>query len=192
MIHHALRIAAAAALVLLPAVSARASGEIDNGAAPALRRLVEPGDKAPAFALDDLDGHRVSVNPGDGNPFLIVFFSAFCPLCRELAPSVRDIASRRGGRIRVVGVNLDGRRFSNAVRAFVNECGFAFPVLLDEIRNDMFLAADPYGVDKTPTAVLIDGRGSVHGSYAAEKMRDLVRDFDRIGAGLEEGNGVMK
>ena len=28
---------------------------------------------------------------------------------------------------------------------------------LDEIRDDAFLASDPYGVSKTPTAVLVDG-----------------------------------
>ncbi len=165
---------------------------IDNAVAPVLRKLVQPGEKAPAFALDDLDGRPVAVNPGDGKPSLIVFFSAFCPLCRELAPSVREIASRPDVKIRVIGVNLDGKRFSKAVRSFVDECGFTFPVLLDDIRNDMFLASDPYGVEKTPTAVLVDGRGFVRGSYAAEKMRDLFRDFERIAARLQEGNAETK
>ncbi len=191
MVRPAYRIAAAIALFLLPPVSARAA-EIDNAARPALRKLVRPGEKAPAFALDDLDGRPVAVTPGDGKPSLIVFFSAFCPLCRELAPSVREIASRPDVKIRVIGVNLDGKRFSKAVRSFVDECGFSFPVLLDDIRDDMFLASDPYGVEKTPTAVLVDGRGSVQGSYAAEKMRDLFRDFDRIAAGLQEGNAETK
>lgn len=167
------------------AAAALSAGNVLAVETTALRKLVQPGEKAPGFALQDIDGRTVSVKPGDGKPFLIVFFSVFCPLCRELAPSVREIASRSGGTIRVVGVNLDGRRFAAAVRSFIAEYGFGFPVLLDEIRNDMFLASDPYGVEKTPTAVLIDGRGSVRGSYAADKMRELVRDFDRIAAGLE-------
>ncbi len=187
-----IRIAAAVVLFLLPVAAARTAGGGEDPAAAALRTLVRPGEKAPAFALDDLDGRTVSVKPGDGNPSLIVFFSVFCPLCRELTPSVREIAARRGGTLRIIGVNLDGRRFSNAVRSFIKEYGIKFPVLLDEIRDDMFLASDPYGVDKTPTAVLIDGSGFVRGSYAAEKMRDLLRDFERIGAGLEKGNGVTK
>lgn len=182
----------AAALFLLAVVMAWTAGDVRGGETTGLRKLVQPGEKAPAFALDDLDRRTVSVKPGDGKPFLIVFFSVFCPLCRELAPSVREIASRGDGAIRVIGVNLDGRRFTNAVRSFVDEYGFRFPVLLDEIRDDMFLASDPYGVDKTPTAVLVDGRGSVRGSYAADRMRDLVRNFDRIGAGLKKGNGVTK
>ena len=175
----------AAVLVLLAAAAAPTAGDVGGGETTPLRKLVQPGEKAPAFTLEDIDGRTVSVKPGDGKASLIVFFSAFCPLCRELAPSVREIASRCGGTIRVIGVNLDGRRFAGAVRSFVIEYGFRFPVLLDAIRNDMFLASDPYGVDKAPTAVLIDGRGSVRGSYTADKMWDLVRDFDRIAAGLE-------
>lgn len=181
-----------AVFLLLTVVAARTAAEVAGGEATPLRKLVQPGEKAPAFALEDLDGRKMAVNPGGGMPSLIVFFSAFCPLCRELAPSVREIASRGNGAIRVVAVNLDGKRFAGAVRSFIAEYGFRFPVLLDEIRNDMFLASDPYGVDKTPTAVLIDGRGAVYGSYAADRMRDLVREFDRIVAGLKKGNGVAK
>ncbi len=189
MTRAALRIAAAAAFLVVPLAAGGAGPEPPP---PALRARVRPGDKAPAFRLEGLDGRAVSVRPGDRKPLVIVFFSAFCPLCRELAPSVAQLATRRPAGIRFVAVNLDGRRFSNAVRSFVDEYGIRFPVLLDEIRDDMFLASDPYGVDKTPTAVVIDGRGVVRGAYAAEAMRDLLRDFDRIAGALEKGNGVMK
>ncbi len=182
----------AAVFLLLAVAAARPAADVGGGEAPALRKLVQPGEKAPAFALEDTDGRTVAVNPGGGTPSLIVFFSAFCPLCRELAPSLREIAASANGAILVVAVNLDGKRFTGAVRSFIEEYSFRFPVLLDEIRNDMFLASDPYGVDKTPTAVLIDARGSVYGSYPADKMRDLVQDFDRIVAGLKKGNGVVK
>ena len=183
-----MRIAVAAALLFLPAAAAAGS----ESAAPGLRALVRPGEKAPAFRLEDLNGRAVSVRPGDRKPLVIVFFSAFCPLCRELAPSVAQLAARPGEKLRFIAVNLDGRRFSNAVRSFVDEYGLAFPVLLDEIHNDMFLASDPYGVDKTPTAVVIDGRGIVRGAYAAEAMKDMVQNFDRIRAALEKGDGVPK
>ncbi len=189
MARAALGIAAAAALLALPLA---AGGAAPESPAPALRALVRPGEKAPAFRLEGLDGRAVSVRPGDRKPLVIVFFSVFCPLCRELAPSVAELAAHRGAGIRFVAVNLDGRRFSNAVRSFVDEYGIRFPVLLDEIRDDMFLASDPYGVDKTPTAVVIDGRGIVRGAWAAEAMRDLLRDFDRVAGALEKGNGVAK
>lgn len=176
-----LPIAAAAFLLLCAAATSRGAGdEARGGGAPALRDLIRAGESAPAFALDDLDGRNVPFDPARGRPTLLLFFSAFCPLCRDLAPSVALAASRAEGKARVVGVNLDGKRFAAPVRSFVAAHGFRFPVLLDEIRDDLFLASDGYGVDKTPTAVLIDARGNVGGSFAAERMRDLVRDFDRL------------
>lgn len=190
MARAALRIAAAAALLVLPAAARGAGPETEP--APVLRPLVRAGENAPAFRLESLDGRAVAVRPGGGKPLVIVFFSAFCPLCRELAPSVAKLAARRGTTIRFVAVNLDGRRFSNAVRSFVAEYAIRFPVLLDEIRDDMFVASDPYGVEKTPTAVVVDGRGIVRGAYAAEAMRDLLKDFERVRGSLEEGNGVAK
>lgn len=192
MARAALRLAAAAALFLLPAAGAAAAGVGKPAAAPALRTLIRPGERAPAFALKDLDGGTLSVAHGDGTPSLIVFFSVFCPLCRELAPSIADLAARRGPALRVIGVNLDGLRFSAAVRSFAEEQRLTFPVLLDEIRDDLFLASDPYGVETTPTAVLVDARGIVRAALAGEGMRNLVRDFDRIGAGLEQRERVPK
>lgn len=180
MTRAALRIAAAAALLLLAAAIVRSAEAAREAEATALRTLIRPGETAPAFTLEDIEGRKVSFAPGGGTPSVVVFFSAFCPLCRELAPSIADIAARGEGKVRFVGVNLDGRRFAAAVRSFVAAHGFRFPVLLDEIRDDLFLASDGYGVDKTPTAVLIDARGNVGGSFAAERMRDLVRDFDRL------------
>lgn len=174
------RIAAAAVFLLVAAGAARSAEDRGEAGAAALRTLVRPGETAPAFALDDIDGRKTTFSPGGGMPSLVIFFSAFCPLCRELAPSVADIAARGEGKVRVIGVNLDGKRFAAAVRTFVASYGFRFPVLLDEIRDDLFVASDRYGVDKTPTAVLVDGRGNVSGSFAAERMRDLVKDFDRL------------
>lgn len=183
-------LACAVALLLCAALPSAAAAR-DDGIS-ALRPLVRRGEKAPPFSLKDIDGKVSAFLPGGGKPALIVFFSAFCPLCRELAPSVKEIAGRRGGPVRVIAVNLDGKRFTNAVRSFIKEYDFDFPVLLDDIRDDFFIASDPYGVEKTPTAVLVDGDGSVKGAWPAEAMRDLVRDFDRIAAGLKKGKSAKK
>lgn len=145
-----------------------------------LRPLVQPGERAPSFTLDRLDGRPFAFVSGDGTPTLLVFWSAFCPLCRELTPELVALSKRHGNSIRFLSVNLDGNRFRNAVRSFVEDHEIPFPVLLDDIRGDFFIASDPYGVSKTPTAVLVDSGGIVRGSYAAESMRDLIRNFDQV------------
>lgn len=179
----ALSLAAGAVLAVLvvgQALSAHAASRPKVAGEPGLRPLIRPGEKAPAFSLRGLDGKSYSFRPGDGKPALLVFWSAFCPLCRELTPVVGEIAKRHPGDLRLVSVNLDGKRFSNAVSAFVRELGIDYPVLLDDIRNDLFVASDPYGVEKTPTAVLVDAAGVVRGAYAAERMRLLAGSFERL------------
>jgi len=179
------RSAAAAVLVpllLLASLPARAADGQDS-----LRALVKPGEKAPAFSLRDVDGNDVSFRPGDGTPALVVFWSVFCPMCRELMPGVNGFALRHGAAVRVVGVNLDGKRFSAAVRSYLAETALRFPVGLDDLRGDFFAASDPFGVEKTPTAVLVDGGGTVRGAWAAEKMREFLSDADSIVAPLQQG-----
>ncbi len=181
----------AAALVLSLGLSFL-SAPVPAAETTALRPLVAAGEKAPSFALKDLDGRTVAFRAGDGKAALIVFWSVFCPLCRELTPSVNEIARRHGEDVRVIGVNLDGKRFSNAVRTFLKENGIRFPVGLDALRNDFFIASDPYGVEKTPTAVIVGADGIVRGSYAAERMREMITTFESIAPGLKKGQPVMK
>ena len=151
-----------------------------------LRPLVHTGEIAPGFSLKDVDGKSVTFRPGHGKPALVVFWSVFCPMCREMMPAIDRFATRHGGTVRVIGVNLDGKRFSNAVRAWLKETSPRYPVGLDEIRDDFFVASDPYGVEKTPSAVLVDGTGRVHGAWAAEALREFEKNADAIVADLQK------
>ncbi|MCL5885035.1 MAG: TlpA family protein disulfide reductase [Deltaproteobacteria bacterium] len=152
-----------------------------------LRPLLHTGEKAPGFSLRDVDGKPVAFRPGHGKPALVVFWSVFCPMCREMMPGIDRFAARHGRNVRVIAVNLDGKRFTNAVRAWLKEADPRFPVGLDELRGDYFVASDPYGVEKTPTAVLVDGAGLVHGAWAAEALREFERNADAIAANLQKG-----
>jgi thiol-disulfide isomerase/thioredoxin len=179
-----LRVAAAVlvSLLLLHPLPARAADGQE-----ALRSLVKTGEKAPAFSLRDVDGNDVSFRPGDGRAALVVFWSVFCPTCRELMPEINGFAARHGGAVRVVGVNLDGRRFTGNVRSYLAETALRFPVGLDDLRGDFFIASDPFGVEKTPTAVLVDGGGTVRGAWAAGRIREFLSEADAIVATLQQG-----
>ena len=166
---------------------ASASGQLE-----ALRPLIRPGENAPPFTLKDMDGKSISFRPSGKTPSLIVFWSAFCPLCRELTPSLNDLSRRHAASLRIVSVNLDGIRFSHSIKSFVKEYAVSYPVLLDEIRGDFFIASDPYGVEKTPTAVIVDSGGKVRAAYAADGVREMLTSFDGILSGLKDGPGVKK
>jgi len=191
------RLAIAASPVILAGLFLMVAASTTTGTAfgadmTALRSLVGPGEPAPPFTLKALDGKTVAFRPGNGKPSLIVFWSAFCPLCRELTPAVNEIARRHRATIRFASINLDGKRFTNAIHSFVKENGITYPVLLDSLRGDFFIASDPYGVEKTPTAVLVDASGKVHSTYAAERMKEVVGKFDEIVTPLIKAKTVKK
>lgn len=191
------RLAIAASPVILAALFLMVAASTTTGTAfgadmTALRSLVGPGEPAPPFTLEDLDGKTAAFRAGNGKPSLIVFWTVFCPLCRELTPAVNEIARRHRATIRLASINLDGKRFTNAVHSFVKENGITYPVLLDSLRGDFFIASDPYGVEKTPTAVLVDASGKVHSAYAAERMKEMVRKFDEIVTPLIKAKTVKK
>jgi thiol-disulfide isomerase/thioredoxin len=152
-----------------------------------LRSLLHPGEKAPGFSLKDIDGNTIAFRPGHGKPALVVFWSVFCPMCREMMPEIDRFAARHGKTVRVIAVNLDGKRFTNAVRAWLKEANPRFPVGLDELRDDYFVASDPYGLEKTPTVVLVDGNGIVRGAWAAEGTREFEKNADALVGGLQKG-----
>ncbi|HWS15029.1 MAG TPA: TlpA disulfide reductase family protein [Candidatus Methylomirabilis sp.] len=176
----------AVASVLLFMVFIAGTPAIAGSETQKLRTLVHSGEKAPGFSLKDVDGKTVTFRPGHGKAALIVFWSVFCPMCKEMMPAIDRFAARHDRAVRVIGVNLDGKRFSNAVRAWMKETSPRFPVGLDEIKDDFFISSDPYGVEKTPTAVLVDGAGLVHGAWAAEAMREFERNADAIVADLQK------
>ena len=156
-------VSTAAFVFLVAAFLPIARAEVDPHSP--LRSIITAGEKAPGFTLKDLDGNNVTFKPGTGKPTLLVFWSVFCPLCKEVTPATTAIANRSRKSLDVIGVNLDGPRFKNAVRSFLKDNGMTFPVALDDIKNDLFIASDPYGVEKTPPAVLVDGSGLVYSTF---------------------------
>lgn len=147
-----LALAAAAALVLVSAGAAAQVGPAPRGV----------GDPMPALALDDLGGARrdLAADAGKG-PVLLFFWSVYCPNCKDAVPGLVDLYRRWEAKgLRVWAVNVDGDRFSNAVRAYVSDMELPFPVVYDRLEGESLVAADPLGVSKTPTLFLAgrDGR----------------------------------
>ncbi len=149
------------------------TGAAAHAAAPSFR-LLEPGAPAPVFSLRGLDGelHRVV---GTGGPELLFFWSVYCPNCKEAMPGLVDLYRRWAPRgLRVWAINVDGERFSNAVQAYVRGMDLPFPVVYDRLEGDLLVAADPFGVTKTPTLYLVGPEGRVVLHQAVRLEYDVV------------------
>jgi thiol-disulfide isomerase/thioredoxin len=157
--------AAAAAAIALIAAQALVLLVLLRRYGRALARLeaLEPGGPpprgpvrgavAPPFALDDVQGDRLSLAGlvGLGRPVLLLFTSTGCGACLTLMPRAAEWQRRAGLTVALVA---SGDRAETA--AVAAEHGLAL-VLVEEEHE----AAGLYGVEATPSAVLVARDGTI-------------------------------
>ena len=152
--------------------------------------IIPVGSKAPHFAIKDKDGEMWDSKDFIGKEVtLIYFWSAFCPYCKESLPKINEIADKFKARgLKTIAINLDGIDFERAINNFIREYEVTLPVPLDELttKNKYFNAADPYGVNKTPSVFLINRAGEV--IYTAE----IELDYEMIEKEVEKGTSKLK
>ena len=128
------------------------SGDSELGALD--NRRAERGERAPDFALRDLDGDVVRLSDFEGQPVWINFWASWCGPCREELPDIQALAERfEGDGLVVLAVNK-GESESQA-RSFWNEMDLDLPALLDSDEE----VADQYRLVGLPNNFFIDRDG---------------------------------
>lgn len=110
-------------------------------------------ERAPAFALTDLDGGTVRLEALRGRPVVLNFWATWCPPCRVEIPAFSRLAARRPD-VAVLGIAADGT--PETLRAAAAELGATYPIL--QGTPAVFAA---YGVTTYPTTVVLDADGRV-------------------------------
>ena len=132
--------------------------------------------RRPDFALPDLDGRQRRPEEWDGKVLVVNFWATWCAPCREEIPLLIDLERRRPG-VRVIGIALDR---PGPVRAFAEELGIGYPILLDDERGSTMRR---YGnrVGALPFTVVTRRDGVV----AYVRLGELEREeLDRVTAAL--------
>jgi thiol-disulfide isomerase/thioredoxin len=125
---------------------------------------IEVGQPLPSIILPDLAGVKndISRSEVEGGPLAIYFWSVFCSNCKEAIPDLIKINEEwKDLGLTIWAVNVDGKRFTNAVESFLAKAQLPFHVVFDSLHGEYLLAADPLGVDKTPTLYIADKNGIV-------------------------------
>jgi len=103
--------------------------------------MLQPGDKAPDFTLQDQNGDDVSLSALRGQSVVLYFYpKADTPGCTTQACGVRDHRAdyEQAGAV-VLGVSPDPVK---AIKKFDDKYGLSFPLLADEGHK----VAEAYGV----------------------------------------------
>ena len=110
--------------------------------------MIEPGKKAPAFALKDQDGRTHKLSDYEGRPVVLYFYPKDdTPGCAAEACAFRDNLPRfHGGKAQVLGVSILDEK---SKAKFATKYTLNFPLLADADHA----VAEKYGVWKKSHAM---------------------------------------
>lgn len=116
----------------------------------------EVGDTAPDFQLAGLNGEQLKLADLHGQPAVLIFWTAWCPVCKEEAPRFNKLALQYAPRgVLVVGINIQDSlaRTENGVKEF----GIQYRIVRDPDAS----VTRRYKVAGTPTIIFLDRDGVV-------------------------------
>jgi cytochrome oxidase Cu insertion factor (SCO1/SenC/PrrC family) len=130
---------------------------------------------APAFALLDTDGRRVTLAGLLGKPLVINFWATYCPPCRAEMPMLQSrVGAQSSARLVLVneGDNAD------SVRSFLTSLGVHQAALLD---SDLSVGR-AYGAIAYPTTVFVRADGSIAARQIGQlDERALLAELSNLG-----------
>ncbi len=114
------------------------------------------GNLAPDFQLTQTDGAQVSLESLRGRPAVVVFWTAWCPFCKEEAPRINELSAKYEARgVSVLGINIQDSEARTA--GGVKDFGIKYAVARDADAS----VARTYKVQGTPTVLFLDKEGVV-------------------------------
>lgn len=134
--------------------------------APAPAAPAPPGDQAPPFTLNDLDGHAVSLANFRGKTVVLEWFNPGCPFVRYAHGSaggpLRTVPARHiadGVVWLAVNSSAPGRQGADPAlnRQVRGDWNITYPILLDPTGA----VGHAYQATSTPTLVVIDPAGHI-------------------------------
>ena len=167
------------AAALIPLVLTAGILLVAGAGAGLLTPALRVGDRAPDFALADLDGRPVRLADYAGRPVLLNFWASWClPDCAEEFPLLAS-ALEANEDIGLAAIGIVYRDRSEAARGFGQRFGATWPLVMDPGER----VARAYGVFGPPETWLIASDGvlvSRHiGLFTAE---ELAAELDALRA----------
>jgi len=127
------------------------------------------GQVAPTLNGATFDGSGVSVTPGDGQAYMVVFLAHWCPHCNREVPRLIEWQASGAvpSELQVVGVStaVASDRPNYPPSQWVVDKGWTWPIMADSKSRE---AAKAYGVSGFPFFVIVGADGEVKARVSGE------------------------
>ncbi|GKW44782.1 thiol-disulfide oxidoreductase ResA [Planococcus sp. NCCP-2050] len=134
--------------------------------------VLEVGDKAPDFALADLEGNDHKLSDYKGQGVFLNFWGTWCKPCAKEMPAMDrqfDVFKDQG--VQVLAVNIAQSDFE--VQSFSDQYGLSFPIVIDKTKSVM----TAYNIRPLPTTVLINPEGEIERIVTGEMTEEDIKGF---------------
>ena len=154
--------------------SSKESADSENGAQD------EEKIAAVDFTLKDQYGKEHTLSEYKGKTVFLNFWATWCPPCKAEMPDIQKIYEsydKEGeDALVVLGVaspNIGGEGSEEEVKAFLEENGYTYPVVMDT-TGEIFSS---YGISSYPTTFMIDRDGNVFGYVSGMLSQDVMESI---------------
>lgn len=163
---------------------------------PATDGVQDPavGMDAPGLVGANFDGTPVSVTPGDGKPYMLVFLAHWCPHCNAELPRLvewyEDGSVPEGLEVVGIATGTDAKLQNYPPSEWMMIDGnWPFTAMADSPQG---VARTVYGLNGYPFVVLIDEEGKVALRTSGEKGKDQIDQMvdDALGFTPEDDMGT--
>lgn len=136
-------------------------------------RAINIGDKAPDFQLENAaSGSPIKLSNYLDKPTVLVFWTSWCPHCRNELPVLESLYGEMGGKVNFVGISLDDDPGSAAKE--ISGAGITFPnAFADDQKNRL---VSDYSVMGVPAIFILDKSGTIKYKRAGEISKSELRD----------------
>jgi thiol-disulfide isomerase/thioredoxin len=139
---------------------------------------LEPGQPAPGFELNGLDG-AVRLEQDRGKLVYLDFWASWCGPCRQSFPWMNQMQAKYGAQgLQVIGINLDTK--TDEARSFLSSTPARFIVAFDPAG----VAPRNFGIQGMPSSVLIGRDGKVVFEHAGFREADRAELENKITSAL--------